>query len=338
MQLFLDSYGAFLGVQNGMFWVKPKRSEGRAFAIREVNAIFLTKGVSMSSDAMALAVENSIPVLLLNGIGHPVAQIWSGQYGSISTIRKKQALFATDLQGVRWIREVLMQKMQQQTTQLAYWRESWGADTATTNLLRKCVAGIDGIIFTMQNWQYESQSFNEIAGAFRGWEGTATRYYFKGMAALLPPLYRFEGRSKRPAYDPFNALLNYLYGMLYAYVELAQMKAGLDPYTGVLHADEYNRPTLVYDMIEIYRQWAERIAMELCINNRLPADSFTETEREGVRLVSPGKGVVTDTFLAFLNDKTEYKSQVRKRLTHIDLDAIRLATSIKNFEPSIRII
>lgn len=338
MQLFLDSYGAFLGVKNGMFWVKPRQGEGRVFAIREVNAIFLTRGVSMSSDAMALAVENAIPVLLLNAIGHPVAQIWSGQYGSISTIRKKQALFATDLQGMLWIREVLLQKMQQQAAQLLAWRENWGADSATTNLLRKCVAGIDGIIFSMQNWEYNQQSFNDIAGAFRGWEGTATRYYFKGMAALLPLPYRFSGRSKRPAYDPFNALLNYLYGMLYAYVELAQMKAGLDPYTGILHADEYNRPTLVFDMIEIYRQWAENTAMELCFYQKLPPDAFTETEMEGVRLAPPGKGLVIHTFLTFLNDKTEYKSQVRKRLTHIDLDAMRLAAALKNFEPNIRLL
>jgi CRISP-associated protein Cas1 len=118
MQLYLDSYGAFLGVRNGMFWVKPRASEGRAFPVREVNAILLTQGVSMSSDALILAIQNTIPVLLLDAVEHPIGQVWSGQFGSISTIRKNQALFSNDLQGMEWMRQVLIQKGDQQSALL----------------------------------------------------------------------------------------------------------------------------------------------------------------------------------------------------------------------------
>jgi CRISPR-associated protein Cas1 len=57
----------------------------------------------------------------------------------------------------------------------------------------------------------------------------------------------FTSRQKRPAYDPFNVLLNYLYGMLYTAVHLSLLKSGLDPYMGILHADRYGAtPTLVF--------------------------------------------------------------------------------------------
>ena len=43
--------------------------------MRDVNAIFLTKGVSMTSDALLLAIRNAIPVLFIDSIGHPVGQV-----------------------------------------------------------------------------------------------------------------------------------------------------------------------------------------------------------------------------------------------------------------------
>ena len=335
MQLFLDSYGAFLGLRDGQFWVKPRQGEGRAFAIREVNAIFLTKGVRLTTDALILAIRENIPVLLIDAIGHPIGQVWSGQFGSIATIRKNQALFSTDSQGLRWISRLLRQKIDNQQQLLQTFLRSGEHDAPFAAEVERSIPIFRKMSDNLRDWQpLSARRSDDDAASFRGWEGTATRHYFRCLSLALPEKYRFAARSKRPAYDPFNALLNYLYGMLYAFVELAQMKAGLDPYTGVLHADEYNRPTLVFDQIEIYRHWPERIAVQLLRDDRLPADAFRETEKEGVWLEKSGKGVVIDSFLAYLDEKIEYREQVRRRATHIDLDALRLASRLKSFEPS----
>lgn len=339
MQLYLDSYGAFLGVRNGMFWVKPRHSEGRAFPVREVNAILMTKGVSVGTGALLLAIEHSIPVLLLDAVEHPVGQVWSGQFGSISTIRKHQALFSTDLQGMEWVRQVLLQKVDQQAVLLLSLAEQTGTAQEVSAELIRSAQGIAGIRATMSQWSYGSETLKALSGTFRGWEGTATRYYFQAFATWLPPVWAFSGRSKRPAWDRFNALLNYLYGMLYPMVELALMKAGLDPYTGIHHADEYNRPTMVYDTIELYRHWAERVALNLSSHESLLAEgAFTEDERQGVRLASPAKSLVIHSFLSFMQEKTEYKGALRKRATHIDLEATRLAAALKAFRPGVSLI
>lgn len=70
--------------------------------------------------------------------------------------------------------------------------------------------------------------------------------------AYLPRFISTNARAD-PAFDAFNSLLNYLYGMLYVMVEMALVKAGIDPYMGILHADEYQKITMVYDCIEPYR-------------------------------------------------------------------------------------
>lgn len=114
MQLYIDSYGAFLGVKDEMFWVKPIETEGKRIAVRKISSILLSPSTRVSTDALFLALKNSISVLLLDKIGRAKGLVWSGQYGSISTIRKHQALFAQHVQGMLWIRDLLLQKIKNQ--------------------------------------------------------------------------------------------------------------------------------------------------------------------------------------------------------------------------------
>jgi CRISPR-associated protein Cas1 len=331
MQLYLDTFGASLRVKNKMFWVKPSRSDGRLIPVREVNSIFLTKGIHVSTDALLLAIRHNIPVLLIDGLGRMVGQVWDGQYGSIATIRKQQALLANNEQGLLWVRDLLVLKLERQRGLLSKWLEiSKGGNRDK----------LDGGIRVIYNMEQKLRQFSgglvdkkAAEASFRGWEGTASRHYFVALSELLPLKYQFKNRTKRPAYDAFNALLNYMYAILYAQVHLSLMKAGLDPYMGIFHADQHRKPTLVYDVIEIYRYWIEEVALRLCCEDKLPNDAFVMPDaKTGIWLNRSAKPIVVNTCLSFLNEKVVYQGHLRKRLTHIDLDAQRWATQIRSFE------
>lgn len=333
MQLYLDSFGALLGIKNGMFCVKTPNNPPQFIAIRRLNAIFATKGVNISTNAMLLAIENGIPIILINGIGHPVGQIWSGQFGSISTIRKNQALFSRHTAGLVWIKNHLCQKIEQQIRLLQQLKP-----TETNELfdaeLEKTLKIATQMQLNLQNYQPQSsQNANDITATFRGWEGIASRHYFRCISLALPTKYQFSFRSRHPSIDEFNSLLNYLYGILYAFVELALMKAGLDPHTGIMHADEYNKPTMVYDFIEIFRYWADAVAIRLCQTNALPDNGFDKDEKKGVLLGTNSKAIVVNTFIKFMHQNINYQNLSRKRITHIDLAAIKMATMLKEFDP-----
>ena len=45
----------------------------------------------------------------------------------------------------------------------------------------------------------------------------------------------------------------YAYGVLYGLVEKACIVAGLDPFVGFLHTDNYNKTSLVFHLIEPFR-------------------------------------------------------------------------------------
>ncbi|MCB9349590.1 MAG: CRISPR-associated endonuclease Cas1 [Lewinellaceae bacterium] len=59
----------------------------------------------------------------------------------------------------------------------------------------------------------------------------------------------------------------------------------------MLHADEYNRPTLVFDMIEPYRHWAEWIASQAVHRKYAARRCFRGQRAEGYWLGSftPGR-------------------------------------------------
>lgn len=347
MQLYLDSFGAFLSVKNGQFRVRLHTGETHLFAARTVNAILLTKGTALSADAALLALEFDIPVLLIDAQTHfPLGQISGGRPGNISTVRKNQPEFSRSEAGFRWAGGCLARKIggQRAVLQALRSRDGVSADfVQSAKLADKVMANLQARLETAET---ESMVRTELAEKYRGQEGSASRVYFQKLADFfteLPEdsLFRqaetaFYGRFKRPAYDPFNALLNYLYGMLYTSCHLALLKNGLDPYLAVLHADRYgDRPTLVYDFIEPYRAWADETALQLALKGVINQDCFEpDPDERGLWLSKTGKTEVVETMLDHLETATEYGGKKVKRRVQIDLDAQKLAVLIKAQVPA----
>jgi CRISPR-associated protein Cas1 len=146
--------------------------------------------------------------------------------------------------------------------------------------------------------------------AARSWEGVAGREYFAALSLALPERFRFQGRSRSPARDEFNCLLNYAYGVFYGLVERACLLAGLDPSIGLIHTDNYNKPSLVFDLIELFRTHAERVVVNLFAARRVQQELFDQREG-GFRLNAEGRALL----LGALNDHLDQmKLHGRRRL------------------------
>lgn len=173
-----------------------------------------------------------------------------------------------------------------------------------------------------------------MAGTLHGLEGTAGRLYFETLSFVLPAAWQFAGRSSRPARDPFNAFLNYAYGVLYARVEKALMLAGLDPYAGFLHRDDYNHKSLVYDFIEAYRAWADKVVFTLFSGKKVN-QGHTDAITGGYTLNAEGKKLLMESYNEYLeNEVLRYRGRNRTRATILLLEAHRFAQEMlgKNAE------
>lgn len=319
MHIVLNSFGASLRKENDLFLITTP--EGNQHVLPdEVRSITISRGARISSDAVLLAIEHEIDVLFVDRKGMPQGRVWSVKYGSISTIRQKQIEFLYSRHLLAWVKEIINEKIENQITLLLAYQPT------ETNKLYHI---IQGAINAMEDHRQkvkkcEADYLSDISATLRGWEGAASRRYFQAVSELLPEAYRFEKRSTHPAKDPFNATLNYAYGMLYAKVESALIKAGIDPYVGMYHRDEYNRPALVFDVIEKYRIWADYTVIQLFRQDAFCDECFIN-DGNTYWLDGLGKRILIQSMNDYLSEIITINKTERSRASHIDLYAQSLA-------------
>lgn len=233
MELVLNTFGTSLSRDNEGFVISNHDGKQRIPATG-LRSIQISKGALISSDAVLLAMENEIEILFMDRAGKPMGRIWSPKYGSISSIRKGQISFTFSHEAVVWIKSVILKKIENQQAFLLVLNKS--GDLALQTHLDKAVNRLEDYRTKINS--LDGEIVSDISATLRGWEGVSSKIYFDTINLFLPECYRFEKRSQHPAMDIANALLNYGYGLLYGKIEGILIKAGIDPYVGVMHRDD----------------------------------------------------------------------------------------------------
>ncbi len=326
MELVLNTFGTSLQVENQMFVVT--HSDGRQLIDPDkLRSILISKGARISSDAALLAIEREIEVLFVDGSGKPSGRIWSVKYGSVSTIRRRQLAFVDSKASIEWLKELIGEKLDNQVALLL---SITSADKSLREIHKHSIERIQNIREKLKT--ASGETLQDVLPTFRGWEGSASKYYFAAISACLPGNLRFQNRSQNPATDVFNMLLNYAYGMLYGKVEGALIRSGIDPYIGVMHRDDYNRPVLVYDVIERYRVWADYVVFGLASQQVFTTDCYSVKPDGSYWLENSGKRILIQSLNDYLSEVVKIKGVERTRLIQIDFYAQSLARMFEMFK------
>ncbi len=317
MQLFINTPGTLITQKDGCFRLKA----GDRFKDRspmKIESLVISNKAMISSQAIVLAMEHNIDVVFLDGYDDPVGRVWFSKMGSTALIRRKQLEVAELPLGVELVTDMVCQKIE---NQLGFIKKLMVKRPGKEDLFSGSVRTIEG---SLSELRAEKQELLEVRNRIMGLEGAAGRAYFRCLSMVMPEKYRFDGRSKRPARDPFNAVLNYCYGILYSQVEKACILSGLDPYVGFLHTDNYNKKSMVFDLIEPFRIFAEQTAVYLFTGKKVKEDYFDVSENS-VFLNQSGKPVVVDALNRHLDEGVRYRRRNVKRRYIIRHEAHRLA-------------
>ena len=318
MNLVLNTFGTSLQIENGLFQII--HNEGKQLIDpTKVRTISISKGAKITSDAALLAIENEIDVMFTDRTGKPAGRIWSVKYGSISTIRRKQLDFITSKQAVEWVKKIVTQKIDNQMALLISMNTD---DDSKRNAINLALNKMED--YKVKLNKLDAHLIRDIAPSLRGWEGASSKAYFGVLSLLVPEKYKFSGRSQNPATDIFNCLLNYGYGVLYGKVEGSLIKAGIDPYTGIFHRDEYNRPVLAYDVIEVFRIWVDYVVFSLCIQEVIDEDCYS-IKNGAYWLENLGRRILIQSINDYLDEVIRMNGKERSRAVHIDLYSQGLA-------------
>lgn len=326
MELVLNTFGTSLSRDNEGFVVIYSDGKQRIPAVG-IKSIQISKGAQITSDAVLLAIENEIEVLFTDKGGNPIGRVWSPKYGSISTIRKGQLNFTFTKDALSWIKEILQEKIANQQALLLMMQTT---DEEKSKKRDKSISRLDDYITKLKS--LDGDIVSDVSSQLRGWEGLSSKIYFETLNMFIPEEYRFESRSQHPARDVVNALLNYGYGLLYGKIEGALIKAGIDPYIGIMHRDDYNRPVLVYDVIEKYRVWVDYVVYSL-VSQKVITDEYYSVREDGSYwLEGLGRRVLIQSMNDYMEEIVTQKGVSRSRATQIQLYAQSLAQMFKRYE------
>ena len=289
----------------------------------KVSSIIISNAATMTTDAIQLALEHNIDVVFLDKYGSPYARIWFPTIGTTVLIRRRQLEALTNETGLEFIKLWITLKIMYQCrfmkaliSKRDYVGEEYREKTGKMQDYALKVFSAQGTL-------------EDLGASFMGWEGSASKLYFSTLGDLIPEGFRFKGRSSHPAKDAFNVCLNYGYGILYSKVERALVIAGLDPYIGLLHTDNYNKKSFVFDFIEPYRHFIDEPVFHIFSRHRFKPE-YVEEVHQGVILSTQGKKFLAPLLLEHLDTRVRYHNKNRRLVECIQTDAHAFANFLIN--------
>ena len=136
----------------------------------------------------------------------------------------------------------------------------------------------------------------------RAMEGRAARIFFSGYARCMPPDFEAMGKRGRGATDPTNALLNFLYTLVFRHIRLALESIRLHSGIGFMHNSRGRFAALAADMEEEFRHVAELMILKLVHQGTISRkDFYNHKDDRRVWLTSQARSRIIMAFEAYLD-------------------------------------
>ena len=254
MNLIVSNYGSFIGKTSERLVVKEKGKVVQEVPFFDLKQVTIsTNGATLSSDAIRMCMEYGVQINFISSTGQPNAKISSPQLTATVQTRREQLMAYLDRRGVTLARAFVTGKIKNQISTLKYFAK-YRKEARTDTYAQVITAAKKMEEILQQLDSYQGEKIDELRGQFLSVEGRASAIYWQQVGVILEGKVEFTGREHRGATDPFNAMLNYGYGILYSQVWSAILLAGLEPFAGFMHVDRPGKPSLVLDLIEEFRQ------------------------------------------------------------------------------------
>lgn len=164
----------------------------------------------------------------------------------------------------------------------------------------------------------------------RGIEGQSSRLYFAKIREIIPEKYEFEGRKKSPPPDPVNSMLSYGYTVLNSRIHYSLLRAGLNPYIGLLHESYREQAALTYDLIEPFRSVIVDRTVLTILNQRMLGDEdFKQIDSSTCYIQGGGKKMFLDRLYSRMESEHCYEGEKQEFLDIMFLQAEKLSKNIR---------
>ncbi|MEI7811003.1 MAG: type I-C CRISPR-associated endonuclease Cas1c [Ignavibacteria bacterium] len=290
--LYVTKDGSYLRRERETIVIEfEKKDVFRVPAINIENIVCIGYSIMASPGLMQLTGEYNIGLAFYGGNGEFYARVQGAQSGNV-LLRRRQYRLADE---------------SKQSTDIARWIVGAKVSNSRT-ILQRCLRNypenqdrehIEKVIIQM------AQFLNQLKDAgttdeIRGIEGYVANQYFSCFNSMITTekeAFRFVQRSRRPPLDRINALLSFVYMLIYHDVSSALEGVGLDPAVGFLHKDRPGRSSLALDIMEELRGYTgDRQVIGLINLKQIKPDGFTISDTGAVLMDKETRAVVIETY------------------------------------------
>jgi group II intron reverse transcriptase/maturase/CRISPR-associated endonuclease Cas1 len=259
-RLYVLTHGSYLTVSEHDLVIKKRKTEIYRRPLADLGLLYLQGyGMNISVNLQLRLAELDIPAVFALPVGEPMA-ILSPISSSKSTLRGLQVVRRDDSDVVTTGLNMIASKMGNQAAVLKYFSKY--RKKTNPDLGWQLTEAAQNIRELANRVRHLDPASSLVRSSAMGFEGHAAAVYWGRLVRLIPTAFAFGGRVTGSATDPVNQCLNYTYGILYGEVWRAIVKAGLDPYFGLMHGSKRDQGSLVFDLIEEFRApFADRLVV-----------------------------------------------------------------------------
>ena len=251
--LYVNEQGSVVGVDGGYYVVKQKNDLLRKIPKETLEAITLFGNVHMTEPCVQECLRRGIAVNYFSANGAYFGRLTSTRHIKAERLRMQVHFSENEELCLQFAKKIVAAKIHNQMVVCRRYQRKQEAEDCLKQMK------------LAENKIDQCQNREEVMG----YEGIAAREYFKALARLVQPAFRFNGRTRMPPKDAFNSMLSLGYTMLLYEIYGEVENRGLTPYIGVLHKNQEGHPALASDLMEEYGYRVQKSAFEALLDQKM---------------------------------------------------------------------
>lgn len=290
--LYITKNVVSLGLKANRIYISKEGEETKEIPIHKVDRIIIFEGVKISSNLIQYSIENNIEINFLKESGQYLGRVSGGEHDRAEIVRKQVLLTSDENFRVEMSKKIIKSKLSNQITILLRRKKIDESITKNIDLIKRMKVNIENC-----------KSVEEIMGH----EGISAKEYFEGISKTINEEFAFDGRSKRPPKDMFNAMISMAYTLLFSEINSIAASKGLYVYAGFMHSDKKGHPALISDFIEEWRSIICDSTVITIINKKcIKKEDFNFNEDGSVYLNKNGRKILVEYMTRKLNSEINY--------------------------------
>lgn len=238
----ISDYGKLTKSGETLVFIQKDNSSTILFPFKTEHLVIMGN-VTLTGEAMRLMTKYKLGATFLSSNGRFNGKLSFGDSKNVFLRQKQYRILDDSKQSLEIARSIVVGKLKNQLSFMQ--RIKRKSDLAEQKLF--------DAINAVKNSLDDAEKTDDIE-KLRGYEGIAARHYFSVFGYNIQPEWAdFRTRSKNPPRTNVNAVLSFLYTLLLYRVESAIESQGLDICVGNLHALNYGRNALAFDLMEEFR-------------------------------------------------------------------------------------